>query len=230
MDKIQINLLLSHLHNNTWAMRETSLSAIHNFLLCNSTSISLDPKAAHGDAALEANGIVAKDRPSAKAPGAIAVIPVNGAIQLKFDIFMAFFGGTSTEQLGSQIESLASNPDVKSIVLDINSPGGTVSGLIELADIITKAKEKVHVVAVCNTLCASAAYWIAAQCDEIVSTPSGDIGSIGVYRVHEDWSAAFEAAGVKPTIIKYGANKTEGNYMSLYPRKLWMRGKLKLIR
>jgi len=60
-----------------------------------------------------------------------------------------------------------------------------------------------------NSLCASAAYWIASQADEVVSTPGGLTGSIGVYTVHEDLSAASEAAGVKVTYISAGKYKTE---------------------
>jgi capsid assembly protease len=205
MDKIQINLLLAHLYNNVWAMEERALFSLHNFLLNKSPNLTIT-----ADEAKELE-ISAKARPSASSNGSVAVIPVNGAIQQKMNIFMRIFGGTSTEMLAEQIEGLANDSTVKAIVLDVNSPGGTVSGLIELADVIMKAREKKHIVAVCNPLCASAAYWIASQCDEVVCTPSGSVGSVGVYMVHEDWSAAYEKYGIKPTIIKYGENKTQGN-------------------
>ncbi|MCC7371633.1 MAG: S49 family peptidase, partial [Chloroflexi bacterium] len=58
---------------------------------------------------------------------------------------------------------------------------------------------------------ASAAYWIASSADEIVVTPSGEVGSIGVFTAHEDISAALEAEGVTVTLISAGKYKTEGN-------------------
>jgi hypothetical protein len=66
-------------------------------------------------------------------------------------------------------------------------------------------------VAVANTLAASGAFWIAAQADEIVITPSGDIGSVGVYAVHEDWSAFNAKAGIAVTYVHAGKYKVEGN-------------------
>jgi signal peptide peptidase SppA len=60
-------------------------------------------------------------------------------------------------------------------------------------------------------LCASAGYWLAAQCDRVVCTPGGDVGSIGVITAHEDVSAAQEKLGVKTTLIAAGKHKAEGN-------------------
>jgi signal peptide peptidase SppA len=62
-----------------------------------------------------------------------------------------------------------------------------------------------------DTLAASAAYWIASQADEIVVTPSGDVGSIGVLVMHDDVSKAEEMAGFKTTVISAGKYKAEGH-------------------
>jgi signal peptide peptidase SppA len=94
-------------------------------------------------------------------------------------------------------------------VLDIHSPGGSTFGVQELAAEIFAARGVKPVIAQVNSQCASAAYWLASQADEIVVTPSGEAGSIGVYTVHEDVTKAMEMAGVKATIVKGGANKTE---------------------
>jgi ClpP class serine protease len=67
------------------------------------------------------------------------------------------------------------------------------------------------VIAFANPMAASAAYWIGSQADELVVTPSGEVGSIGVLALHEDWSRAYDAAGVTPTFISAGKYKTDGN-------------------
>ena len=62
-----------------------------------------------------------------------------------------------------------------------------------------------------NDMACSAAYWLASQCDEIVSIPSGTTGSIGVFCAHEDLSAALDKEGIKVTLISAGKHKTSGN-------------------
>jgi len=97
------------------------------------------------------------------------------------------------------------------VVLDVDSPGGAVNGVEELADEMLRARGQKPVVAVANTLAASAAYWIATAADEVVVTPSGEVGSIGVFAVHEDFSAALEAAGIRVSLVSAGKYKMEGN-------------------
>jgi signal peptide peptidase SppA len=96
-------------------------------------------------------------------------------------------------------------------VLDIDSPGGSIYGVPELAQEIFAAREKKKVVAVANSLAASAAYWLAAAASEVVVTPSGDVGSVGVYAMHEDISRLLDQEGVTVTFISAGKFKTEGN-------------------
>jgi signal peptide peptidase SppA len=119
--------------------------------------------------------------------------------------------GTSTAVLSAAIQQAVADPGVSSIVLDIDSPGGDVDGVDELAAEILLARKQKKITAVSNCLCASAAYYLAAQASEIVVSPSSLTGSIGVYTMHEDDSAMLEAAGIKMTLIKFGDNKAEGN-------------------
>jgi signal peptide peptidase SppA len=107
--------------------------------------------------------------------------------------------------------SALADDTVGTIVLDIDSPGGTVTGVPELAAEILAARGTKPVIAVANSMAASAAYWIASAADKIVVTPSGDVGSIGVYTTHQDVSAAMEKEGVKVTYIQAGKYKTDGN-------------------
>jgi signal peptide peptidase SppA len=143
--------------------------------------------------------------------GIAAVIPAYGVISHRINLMSQMSGGTSTEKLTAQFRSALADPSVKVIVFDIDSPGGGVEGIPELAQEIYQSRGKKKSIAVTNTLAASAAYWLAASCSEIVITPSGKVGSIGVFVAHEDLSAALEKEGVKISLISAGKYKTEGN-------------------
>jgi signal peptide peptidase SppA len=120
-------------------------------------------------------------------------------------------GGVSTQKLTMQFRAALADPTIKVIVFDFDSPGGGVEGVPELAEEIFKSRDKKKTVAVVNSLCASAAYWLASAAEELVITPSGQAGSIGVFAAHEDFSAALDKAGVKVSLISAGKYKTEGN-------------------
>ena len=107
-------------------------------------------------------------------------------------------------------EALA-DETVSQILLDIDSPGGSVYGVGELAAEIYAARSAKPIVAVSNSLAASAAYWIGSAASEFYVTPGGEVGSIGVWQAHEDWSKALDEAGVKTTLISAGKFKVEGN-------------------
>jgi signal peptide peptidase SppA len=103
------------------------------------------------------------------------------------------------------------NPNIGAVVVDIDSPGGEVSGLEELATKIYKYRGTKPMVAVANTWAASAAYRIGTAFDELDVTPSGEIGSIGTYTKHTDYSKMLEKEGVETTIVSAGEFKAEFN-------------------
>jgi signal peptide peptidase SppA len=100
---------------------------------------------------------------------------------------------------------------VGTILLDIDSPGGSVAGLAEVAAEILAARDSRKVIAVADSLAASAAYWLGSQASEFIVTPSGQVGSIGIITTHEDVSGMMESAGVKITAITAGKYKGEGS-------------------
>ncbi len=155
--------------------------------------------------------VAASKRPSPRTSGNVAVIPIYGVICYRGDMFTDASGMTSVQSLTKQFRQAASDDTVKAIVFDVDSPGGSVDGIPELADEIFAARGTKKMVAVANTLCASAAYWLASSADELIATPSGDVGSIGVFMCHEDWSQFNQNLGVNPTYIFAGKYKTEGN-------------------
>lgn len=153
-------------------------------------------------------------RPQRSNPGAgaaVAVIPVWGTIGHRAGMLGESSGGTSIEGLTQRFRQAIDDPQVSSVVLDVDSPGGTVTGVPELADEIRRGASKKPVVAVANSLAASAAYWLASQASELTVIPSGDVGSIGVYAAHEDVSKKLDRLGVSTTFISAGAKKLEGS-------------------
>ena len=113
--------------------------------------------------------------------------------------------------LQAQFRLAQADPTVKTILLRCDSPGGTVDMVPEFADELFAARGVKPLVAVADTMIASAAYWLAAQCDRIYASRSSRLGSIGVYTDHEDLSGMLEQAGVKITLIAHPAKKVDGN-------------------
>lgn len=149
--------------------------------------------------------------PSQRTVGMVAVIPVFGVMAHRMNMMTAISGGTSTEQLAAAFQQAVNDPAVSAIVLDIDSPGGSVFGVQELADVIYRGRGAKPITAVANATAASAAYWIGSQADELVVTPSGHVGSIGAIAVHMDRSKQAEMLGVRPTFITAGKFKGDGN-------------------
>lgn len=146
-----------------------------------------------------------------RSAGAIAVIPIHGVIEHRSSFLLELFGGTSVEDIRGQLRSALADPQISAIVLDIDSPGGGVAGVTELATEIRNARAQKRIVAMANTTAASAAYWLASQAHQVIVSPSGQVGSIGVYAVHFDMSRMMDAEGVTPTIISAGDRKADGN-------------------
>lgn len=141
--------------------------------------------------------------------GAIAVIPVYGTIVQRASQLDMCEGGTSTQSISNALADAMADDSVAQVLLDIDSPGGSVYGVQELAAEIARAKKPV--VAIANSLAASAAYWIGSAASEFYVTPGGEVGSIGVWTAHQDVSKALAEAGVNVTLISAGEFKVEGN-------------------
>lgn len=134
------------------------------------------------------------------APTTVAVVPVYGALK-----------PAELLQIRNRVSRAAADSNVGAIVLHIDSPGGTVAGTPETAAAVASAARQKRVIAVADTLAASAAYWIASQAGEIAVTPSGDVGSIGVIAAHMDLSKLLSDFGIAVTLITSGKYKGEFN-------------------
>jgi signal peptide peptidase SppA len=143
--------------------------------------------------------------------GQVHILPLQGVITPRSSILSMLFGGTPLDYFGVAFDSAVENEKVGAIVIDIDSPGGSVYGVREMAEKIRSARGKKPVIASINGLGASAAYWLASAADEIVITPSGEVGSVGVIAVHEDISGLDAKYGLKYTFVTAGKYKAEGN-------------------
>ena len=145
--------------------------------------------------------------------GGIAVIPIYGVITQRGNMVddVSGPGMVSTQIVAQMLRQAVADEAVSQILLDIDSPGGSVYGVSELGDAILSARTQKPVVAIANSLAASAAYWIGSQAGEFYVTAGGEVGSIGVWQAHQDYSKAMDEAGVKTTLISAGKFKVEGN-------------------
>jgi signal peptide peptidase SppA len=145
--------------------------------------------------------------------GQVAVLPLMGTIMHRANMMTDFSGGTSVQKFTAQFREAFADPNVGSILIDCDSPGGSVAGIEELAAEIFAARrrdEKTIVVSA-NALMASAAYWIGSAGHEVTATPSGFVGSIGVIARHSEHSEADKIAGITNTLLFAGKFKTAGN-------------------
>jgi signal peptide peptidase SppA len=149
--------------------------------------------------------------PQPSKAGSTAIIPVKGVITSGLPTVYRAFGFCDTEEIAGWVRAAMEDNDVTRIVLDIDSPGGMVTGTPELGAMVDAATAVKQVKAFSKGMCDSGAYWIASQADEVWGTPSSDIGCIGVYQVNYDFSGWLEQNGVAARMFKSGDLKGAGH-------------------
>ncbi len=204
--------LLSAFYSQPWAVTDEAWTAMEGVLVRWSSGVRLDAlqiAEAVGDAPEAA--VQRRAQAQAASGGGVQVVPIYGVMTHRaYAANNASRPLTSTEAVAAQIRQAMASDEVGTIVLDIDSPGGSVSGTAELADVVAAARAVKPVIAVANAEAASAAYWVASQASEIVVTPSGMVGSIGVRMPYTDDSEAQAREGIKREYISYGKYKSEG--------------------
>ena len=131
--------------------------------------------------------------------GSVGIIHISGIISRHADMFASFFGmgSAAIENIAKDFQSLLDNEEVKSIILDFDTPGGAITGVNELAEIIYKARGIKPIKAYVTGMACSAGYFLASACDEIIIDEMGQVGSIGVMRVvskQNDKSVIFKSS------------------------------------
>ena len=145
--------------------------------------------------------------------GGIAIIPIQGTLVKRGSGMSAMSGMSGYEALAKCVAQAVADPNVKGILLDVDSPGGEVDGCPDLADLIYGLRGTIPTCAVCNDQTCSAAYWIASGADQVFVTRTGMIGSISCFMLHRNQAGADKAAGLDYTYVMPDEDeyKTEGN-------------------
>jgi len=166
-------------------------------------------------ASLLAGGLAARAQQDGDAPypvvDGIAVIEVSGVLIHRGGWIGQSSGQTSYEGIAAQIDAAARDPSVRGVALEIDSFGGEVAGVFDLADRIRALRAAKPVWAFVAEHAFSAGYALASQADRVLLPRTGAVGSIGVVVMHADLSGQLDQDGVHVTLIHAGSHKVDGN-------------------
>ena len=138
----------------------------------------------------------------------VGIVPIVGVIGKGLSPLEKMMGAVDVNDVSAAIDSFAANPEVEKVALQISSPGGTVTGVEELANKVRNLEKPT--LAYTDSEMASAAYWIGSAADRVVASPSSTVGSVGVYMAIPDYSEAAKMQGIKMVVIKSGKFKGAG--------------------
>jgi signal peptide peptidase SppA len=197
--------ILDAIYAESWAITESALMAIIKIA---ARVEDLEPEAIrsvmHGkgtealpEALLGKGGKPLTERGATMVRDGTAIIPVIGPIFPRANMMTAMSGATSAQQVAMEFTAAMESPDVHSIVLNIDSPGGAVTGINELSQMIYNARGQKPIKAYVSGIGASAAYWLASAADEVISAETAELGSIGVVSAYKDTSTKDDREGVK---------------------------------
>ncbi len=196
-----------------WAMLPASLSALIDIVQRNA-SIGIDSALFHkGDynidskdssvlmlnrkeALLGSDGVLLQGTSDVILRGSVAILPVMGPIFPRSNLMTSMSGATSLQTIAADFNKALSSDDVKSIILDIDSPGGEVTDVAALGDMIYKAREVKPITAFVSGMAASAGFWIGSSASVMLSANTGEVGSIGVVAGIKDTSEKDAKEGV----------------------------------
>jgi len=187
-----------------WAITPEMYREVHAIYGRHARSEKIDLNALQADGGVKLNGPTR----GYDLVGNTAVIPLDGVLAKRMNMMTAISGGTSMQEIASNFQDALSNPLVETIILQIDSPGGTVDGTQELSNLVYAARGQKPIIALADGTMASAAYWIGSAADQVfISSDTAQVGSIGVVSTHTDVSAAEAQAGIKTTEIAAGKYK-----------------------
>lgn len=205
-------LILGALASQYWALEpnylRTMSGAVANWAAGNTPApeVMADIEAAQA-------ARTARKQANASIGGGIVALPLYGLISQRASMVddISGAGGTSTERFTQAFRDAMADDSVGGIIIDIDSPGGSVYGVSDLYDEIIQARGVKPVYGYVNSLCASAAFWIGSACSQLIAKQGSMTGSLGVYTGHENISEAMKMAGVSFEFISAGKYKVESN-------------------
>lgn len=148
----------------------------------------------------------------------IAVLSIHGALAHKTGNVKPKSGLQGYDGIQTMLNQALIDPDVKGIYLDMHTPGGTVFGAFDTADVIRRANTIKPVWAIANDMNCSAGQLLASAASRRLVTQTGTVGSIGVVVAHADYEKYLENEGVKITLLHSGSHKVEGNPYQALPK------------
>jgi len=190
--------------------------AIHPPIFDSLSALLEDRANGHRPAAFDDGSVdsAPASEPSPTIVGNTAIMPVRGVLARYADQINGACqdAGRSAESMQRDLQALASDPRIERIILRIDSPGGTVAGTAETGQVIRDISANGKpVIAFVDGMAASAGYWLASQCDEIVMAgPTTEVGSIGVITAHVDSTRAQESRGFKVQVFRTSPLKAPG--------------------
>lgn len=138
-----------------------------------------------------------------------AIVPIKGVIGRNLTEMEALCGACDISDVEEMLEECERDPSIKTIILDIDSPGGTSVGVPELANRVKNSAKQV--IGFTAGECCSAAYWIGSQASAgFYATPSSSVGSVGCYICYTDSSKLYAAEGLAQIVVKSGLYKGAG--------------------
>jgi signal peptide peptidase SppA len=140
--------------------------------------------------------------------GNIGIVSIAGTLVNRDSPWNKYMGVISYNEIRAALGDCVSNPNIKQIVLDINSGGGAVNGISDVAALIAQINDNIKpVIAYTGGAMASGAYWLGVSAGRVVASDVSLVGSCGVITAHADLTAAYQEEGVKHTIIRAGKFK-----------------------
>lgn len=186
-----------------WAIKADALTSLADSL----QHLADMPEAASA----RAGASRAEDNPPYRMDGSLAIVPVTGTLTKNGLRFWGLDLLTSMRGISAALRRAEADPAVRAILLDVDSPGGSVDGIEELAGAVAAVGAGKPLYAYADGLMASAAYWLSCGAREIAAPATAEVGSIGVVMMHREVSKALDEYGVKYTVIAAGHYKAAGN-------------------
>ena len=144
--------------------------------------------------------------------GNTAVLSISGTLIPKGNWFTSWLGMTGYNEIHDALATIINEGSSTSIMLDIDSPGGSTRGLNDITATIKSVDEDfMPVMAHSSGQMASAAYRIGAAARGVYSTDMAEVGSIGAVAIHQEYTGAMKQAGITPTVIRSGKYKMLGS-------------------
>lgn len=193
--------ILSFLYENSWAILDAKWHEIQAVIALHASGGKLDLD--------QIKAITEAAHNPQRSPQGIAVLPLFGPMVQRANLMTEVSGGTSTEMFGKEFMRAVESPQVGTIVIDIDSPGGTIAGSQPLADLIFEARGVKPIIAIANSMAASASLLVASQADEFVAAPGSILGAVGVFAQVQNPPEAASENESTIEVIRAGRLKAE---------------------